>query len=143
VWPAGCRIARFWCPVAEHSISLLPESLAAGLTGPLEAIEDAAEVVESVGMSAAVDAVFPSDADDAIGLVAATRALRRRVRWVHAVLVAVVTLLPARFVGVAPTLAAMRGALGVDRVLVVLRSLAEEHLGALARPFGFCARGRA
>ena len=143
VWPAGCRIARFWCPVASKSISLLPESLAAGITGPLEAIEAAADAVESVGVTAAVDMIFPPDADEAIGLVTATRALRRRSHWVHALLVAVITLLPDRFVGVAPTLVAMRAALGVDRVLVALRSIAEAHLDALARPFGFRARGRA
>lgn len=142
LWPKGCRIPRFWCPLASCSISLLPESLAAGIRGPLDAIETAAEAVESVGITASVDAIFPPDADDAIGLVAATRALRRRSRWVRAVLAAIITLMPDRFVGVAPTLTAMRAALGVERVLVMLRSIAETHLDALARPFGFRARVR-
>lgn len=143
VWPEGCRIARFWCPVARVSISLLPESLAAGVTGSLDAIEAAAEAVEAHGLAAAVEVVLPADADDAVGLVGATRWVRRRARWVDGLLLALVTLMADRFAGVAPTLAGLRAALGVERVLVALRPIAERHLSALARPFGLQARARA
>lgn len=143
IWPVGCRIARFWCPVAGASISLLPESLAAGVTGSLDAIEDAMDAIEAHGVAASVEAVLPSDADDAVGLTSATRWLRRRARWVRSLLVAIVTLLTDRFAGVAPTLAAIRAALGAERALVALRPIAEAHLSTLARPFGFRARAGA
>lgn len=136
VWPAGCRIPRFWCPLAGASISLLPESLAAGITGSLDAIEDAADAVETHGLAGAVEVVLPGDAAGAVGLVSAMRWLRRRARWVRSILLALVTLLADRFAGVAPTLVAVRTALGVDRVLVALRTLAAPHLSALAHPFG-------
>lgn len=122
------------------SISLLPESLAAGVTGSLDAIEAAVDAIEAGGMSAAVDLVHPADVEDAIGLEAARRSLRRRARWVYPTLITLVSLLADRLSGVAPTLHAMRIALGVERVLVALRSVAEMHLGAVARPLGFRAR---
>jgi len=140
IWPFGCRIPRFWCPLAGHSISLLPESLAAGITGSLDAIEDVAEAVEVHGVAGALEIVLPSDAENAVSLPSAMRWLRRRVRWVRSVLLALVTLLADRFVGVAPTLTAVRAALGVDRALVALRSIAASHLVALWRPFGLCPR---
>jgi len=140
IWPKGCRIPRFWCPVARRSVSLLPESLAAGVTGSLDAIEAAVDAVEAHGVAGAVEAIFPSEAEDAIGLVGATRSLRRRARWVRSTLVAVVTLLADRFAGIAPTLASIRAFLNVERVLVPLREIAEHHLDALARPFGLRAR---
>jgi hypothetical protein len=56
---------------------------------------------------------------------------------VRAALLAVVTLFPERFRGIAPTIKALREALGTDRVLVVVRCIAERHLGALPTPLGF------
>lgn len=143
VWPKGCRIPRFWCSLAGRSISLLPESLAAGVSGSLDSIEASVEVIEALGISAAVDVVYPANADDAISLESARRSLRRRAGWVYPMLIAVVTLFADRFVGVAPTLRSMRLALGVDRVLVPLRLIVETHLAALQRPFGLCARASA
>ena len=140
IWPQGCRIPRFWCPLASCSISLLPESLAAGVTGSLDAIECAVDAIETGGITSAVDVVHPADAEDASGLEAARRSLRRRARWVYPTLVTIVSLLADRLSGVAPTLRAMRVALGVDRVLVAVRSVAEMHLGEVARPLGFRAR---
>ena len=57
-----------------------------------------------------------------------------------AALLAIVTLMPERFMAVAPTLSALREALGTDRVLVALRAIAQQHLGALPVPLGFGAR---
>lgn len=142
VWPEGCRVGRYLCPVQGTTISLLPQSLAAGVTGPLAAIERAADAVERLGAEGAVDEVHPADDDEAIGHVGAVRSVRRRATWVRSTLLAIVTLLPARFIGVEPTLAGLRAALGVESVLVELRRLVEEHLGILPRPFGFRARSR-
>jgi hypothetical protein len=143
VEPAGVRIPRWWCPKQHASFSLLPAFLAARLSGTLAAVEDVAAAVEQAGsVAAAVDAVHPPEADDAIGLACALRSMRRRVRAVRAALLAIATLMPERFAGVAPTLAAFREALGGGRVLVTLRQVAEQHLAALPVPLGFRARAR-
>jgi hypothetical protein len=141
VRPTGVRIARWWCPKQRASISLLPSFLAARISGTLAAVEDVVAKVEDAGsVAAAVDAVHPPDDDDAVGLVCALRSMRLRVSAVRAALLAIATLMPERFAGVRPTLASFRERLGVDRVLVVVRELAERHLGALPVPLGFRAR---
>lgn len=141
VEPPGVRVPRWWCPKERASISLLPSFLAARLSGTLADVERVVGAVEAAGgVTAAVDAVHPPDAEDAIGLVCALRSIRRRVRAVRAALLAIATLMPDRFLGVGPTLAAFRGALASDNVLVTLRELAARHLGALPVPLGFRAR---
>jgi hypothetical protein len=144
VSPAGTRVARWWCPVARKSISLLPEFLAARLSGTLDQVEAVVAAVEEAGgVTAALEAVHPADAEGAIGLQGALRSLRRRVGAVHAVLLAIITLLPERFAGVMPTITRVRAALSTGRVLAALREVAAEHLHALPTPLGFCARARA
>ena len=66
--------------------------------------------------------------------------MRRRVRAVHAALLAIVTLMPERFVGVMPTVLGLRAALSTQRVLVTLREIATRHLAALPTPLGLSAR---
>jgi hypothetical protein len=141
VEPAGVRIPRWWCPKRRASISVLPAFLAARISGTLAAVEDVVAAVEHAGgVAAAVDAVHPPEAEDAVGLVSALRSMRRRVRAVRAALLAIATLMPERFAGVAPTIAAFREALAGGRVLVRLREIAERHLSALPVPLGFHAR---
>ena len=91
----------------------------------------------------AVEAVHPADAEDAIGLEGARRSMRRRVRAVHAALLAIVTLMPDRFAGIESTVTGLRAALSTKRVLVALRELAARHLPALPTPLGFCTRASA
>jgi hypothetical protein len=139
--PAGTRIPRWWCPKEKASISLLPVFLAARLSGTLATVEATVAAVEQAGsIAAAVDVIHPPEAEDAIGLVGAVRSIRRRVRAVRAALLAIVTLLPERFVGVTPTLAGFRKALSCNEVLRTLRELVERHLSALPTPLGFGAR---
>jgi len=141
VVPSGARVARWWCPKARTSISLLPEFLAARLSGTLDAVETVVGAVEEAGgIAAAVDLVHPPDVDDAVGLAAAMRSMRRRVGAVRAALLAILTLMPEQFMDVQPTLASFRAVLGVERVLVTLRFIARRHLGALPVPLGFGAR---
>lgn len=141
--PAGARIPRWWCPKERASISLLPSFLAARLSGTLAAVEDVVAKVEAAGsVAAAVDVVHPPDADRAVGLACALRSIRRRVAAIRAALLAIATLMPGRFVGVLPTLASFRERLGTEQVLVVVRELAEPHLGALPVPLGFGPRAR-
>jgi hypothetical protein len=141
VEPPGARIPRWWCHQQRESISLLPSFLAARLQGTLDAVEQVVAAVEAAGgVSAAVVTVHPPDAVVPIGLAGALRSIRRRVRAVRAALIAIATLLPERFAGIPPTLAAFHELLGPGRVLIRLRELAERYLGALPSPLGFRAR---
>lgn len=143
VSPAGTEVPRWWCPKRRASVSLLPDFLAARLSGTLATVEDVVAAVEAAGsVEAAIEILYPADAEAAIGHIGAVRAIRRRVVAVRAALLAILTLLPDRFLGVPPTLAGMRAELGVPRVLVQLRSIVERDLGALPAPLGFRARGR-
>ncbi len=144
VAPAGAGVPRWWCPLARKSISLLPTFLAAGLSGTLDDVEAVVAAVEQAGgVVAAVDLVHPAEAHDALGLEGAKRSIRRRARAVHAALLAIVTLMPEQFVGVMPTLEALRVVLCTGRVLVTLRTLVARHLGSLPGPLGFGARAGA
>ena len=136
-------MARFWCPVARVSISLLPGFLAARLSGTLDEVEAVVLAAEQAGgVAAAVEIVHPADARRAIGPVCAARSIRRRLRAVHAALRAVVTLLPELLAGVAPTVTALRHVLGTDRVLVAVRGLAARHVASLPTPLGLRTRVR-
>jgi hypothetical protein len=141
VSPAGTRVARWWCPAARKSISLLPSFLAARLSGTLDEVEAVVVAIEQAGgLTAALETVHPAEAEDAIEHQGALRSMRRRVRAVHAALLAIITLMPERFAGVAPTVERVRAALCTERVLVTLRELAARHLPTLPVPLGFAAR---
>jgi hypothetical protein len=140
VEPPGTRIPRWWCPKRRASISLLPAFLAARFSSTLAAVEDVVAAVEEGGVTAAVDEIHPPTAPNAVGLVCALRSIRRRFSAVRAALLAIVTLMPDRFEGVAPTLTAFREAIRSQPVLVALREIASRHLGALPAPLGFGAR---
>lgn len=114
------------------------------MTGTLDAVEAAVLTVEQAGsIASAVEHVHPAEAERAIGSVCAQRWLRRRVRAVRAALLAIVTLMPERLSGIAPTITALREALGTERVLVAVRCMAERHLSALPAPLGFGGRASA
>jgi hypothetical protein len=133
-------VARYWCPRAGVSISLLPAFLASRMRGTLDAVEAAVHAVEETGsIGAAVDRVHPATAAKAIGMVCARRSIRRRLQAIHTARLAVVTLLPW-FAGIAPTITALREVLGSQRVLVALRGIIEPHLSALPTPLGFHTR---
>jgi hypothetical protein len=133
-------VARLRCPKAGLTISLLPDFMAARLSGTLTEVEQAVEVAEAAGSrEQAADQVRPADAEEAVTLPSALRWLRRRLVPVRAALLGLVTLLPELF-GCAPTVAAVRERLGVREALVTLRALAERALPVLAAPLGFRAR---
>lgn len=133
---------RFLCPVAERTISLLPAFLAARLSATLDDLERVVDAVESAtSMAAAADVLRPADAVRAVTSISALRWVRRRTKAIRIALLALRTLLPD-VLGCAPTLRAMRAHLGVERVLVTLRSIGAVHLSALPAPLGLCTRGR-
>jgi hypothetical protein len=135
------RVARLRCPRARVTISLLPDFLAARLSGTLAEVERAVEAAEAGSCEEVVSRIRPGDEERAVTLPSALRWLRRRVLPVRGALLALVTLLPELF-GCAPTLAAVRERLGVSEALVALRARAADSLPVVAAPLGFRARAR-
>jgi hypothetical protein len=136
VSPAGCLIARFRCPPARTTISLLPDFLCSRLTGSLAEVEAVVATVEvAPTREQASEALRPD-----IELPGALRWLRRRVRLVHAGLAAAIGLLPTLLAGCKPTVTSVRSALRAEVALVCLRGTLAPHLAALPPPLGFGAR---
>jgi hypothetical protein len=130
--PVGMRIARYYCPTAHETFSLLPDCLASHLPGELTAVEAVVATVERArSVEAAADVLRPE-----ITLPAAVRWVRRRLTPVRCALVAIVTLVPDLFTGDA-RLAAVRLALATPLALVALRTHAAPHLASLPTPLGF------
>lgn len=130
--PAGMRIARYYCPTARETFSLLPDCLASHFPGALDPIEHVVATVDTArSVEAAADRLRPD-----ITLPSAVRWVRRRLTPIRHVLLALVTLLPDLFGGDA-RLAAVRLALATPSALVALRALAAPHLATLATPLGF------
>jgi transposase-like protein len=130
--PTGMRIARYYCPTAHETFSLLPDCLASHFPGALDPIEQVVATVETArSVEAAADILRPD-----ITLASAVRWIRRRVLPIRLALLTVVTLLPDRFAGDA-RLAAVRVALATPSALVALRTHAASHLVTLPTPLGF------
>jgi hypothetical protein len=132
VTPPGLRIARWYCPEGHRTFSLLPDFLAAGLSGLLDAVEDSVAVAHSArSMEAAADLLRGPD----VSLPGAVRWLRRRVCAVRAALDAVSRLVPEL----------PAGGPGVDRpgLLCRLRRILQPAVQAdIPAPLGFRASRR-
>lgn len=131
VKPAGMRVARWYCPLAKESFSLLPDCLACGLSGSLDEIEAACVLAERIGVEPAARELRAE-----VELPGVLRWLRRRRRAIRAALVALVTLVPGEL-GCEASLTRVRAVLGSDRALVLLREMGAPHLRVLPRPLGF------
>lgn len=125
------RVARWYCPRAQMTFSLLPDCLAARLCGSLDEVEHAVVAAESVGVEAAAQALRVEQVE----LPAALRWLRRRRRGVRAALLALVTALPGRL-GTVPEVRALRVVLGTERALVSVRGIGADLLHVLPPPLG-------
>lgn len=133
-----CRVARYRCPTARVTFSLLPNCLASRLSSTLEQIEQAVERVERrEGTMGQLGAELRPAEQDRDRVQGAVRYLRRRCRGVYAALTTIIGLLPERFAGHPPTLEGFRAALGGEQVLVNLRVLVADHLRDLPPPLGF------
>lgn len=139
-WPVGALIARWYCPEAHQTFSLLPDFLASRVAGPLADIEAVALAVEAGPSVEAVAAALRPQAE----LPGAVRWVRRRLRWVQEAISVARGLIEA-LAGTRPQLSALAETLGVPlgAVLVHLRSALARHLSALASPTGLCPRWRA
>ena len=130
--PVGMRIARYYCPTAHETFSLLPDCLASHFPGELDPIEQVVATVEAARrVEAAADTLRPE-----ITLASAVRWIRRRLIPVRLALLTVVTLLPDGFTGDAQ-LAAVRCALATTSALTTLRADAALPLAGLPTPLGF------
>jgi hypothetical protein len=125
------RVARWYCPGAQTTFSLLPDCLSSRLGGSLDDAEGVVVSSESLGVEAAAQALRV----DEIELPGALRWLRRRRRGVRAAVLALVTAMPGRL-GTVAEVRAIRAVLGTDRALVALREIGADHLHALPPPLG-------
>lgn len=132
--PRGTHVARWYCPRGHTTFGLLPDHLAARFPGTLCQIEQVVAAAEGASsLQACANAMRP----DPVSLPSALRWVRRRLTVVRSLLAIVVPMVPHLLQGCAPTIVALRERLGSDGVLVPLRDLLDEHLGALAAPLGF------
>lgn len=136
VSPPGTRIVRWYCPEGHRTFSLLPDCLAAQLSGTLAEVEAVVRQVEQSPSQEAACEVLRGD----IELPGALRWVRRRVHAVHASLHLLKGLLPEAFAACVPTLTAFAEHLSVAEVLVELRRIAAASLAVLPKPLGFVPR---
>jgi hypothetical protein len=133
--PTGMRIARYYCPTAHETFSLLPDCLASHFPSALDPIELVVATVDTArSVEAAADVLRPD-----ITLASAVRWIRRRVTPIRRALLTVVTLLPDLFTSDARLLA-VRVALDTSSALIALRTHAAPHLATLPTPLGFSPR---
>ena len=136
VSPPGTLIARWYCPQGHSTFSLLPDCLAARLSGTLAEVE---AVVRDVEQAASLEAACGGMRLD-IELPGALRWVSRRVHAVHASLNVLKGLLPDLLATCTPTLTAFCEHLGVAQVLPGLRRIAAVFLHRLPAPLGFVPR---
>lgn len=141
--PVPCFVRRWYCRTSRVTVSMLPDPLASRRPGTLDEIEHAVAIAEGApSREAAAEAARPSTAAEAVTLPAALAWLRRRLAWARSILATVVTSLPERFAGCAPTMTAMRARLGTSSALVALREICAERLASLPAPLGLVPRPR-
>lgn len=136
VSPPGTLIARWYCPQGHRTFSLLPDCLAARLSGTLTEVE---AVVRAAEQGAGLEAACGGLRLD-IELPGALRWVSRRVHAVHASLNLLRGLLPEVLATCTPTLTAFSAHLGVTEVLLGLRQIAAVFLHRLPAPLGFVPR---
>jgi hypothetical protein len=139
VSPPGTLIARWYCPTGHRTFSLLPDCLAARLSGTLGEVE---EVVREAEQAAGLEVACQGLRLD-IELPGALRWIRRRVRAVHASLHLLKGLFPGLFATLPTTLTAFSEHVGVGAVLGALRQIAAAVLQRLPAPLGFAPRPQA
>lgn len=138
VSPPGTRIARWYCPAGRRTFSLLPDCLAARLSGTLSEVEAVVRAAEQAGGLEAACQVLRLD----IELPGALCWVRRRVHGVHASLHLLKGLLPERFATCPATLTAFAQHLGAGEVLGALRRIGVAFLQRLPAPLGFRPRAQ-
>jgi hypothetical protein len=134
-FPEYCLVARWYCPGAHRTISLLPDFFASRVSGTLDEVEQVVNTAESCKSQEQAAEVLRPD----ISLIAGLRWLRRRIGYVREALTLMVGLLVTEC---APVLAAFRKKYATDGVLTRLRDIARAHLPSLPPIIGFGPRCR-
>lgn len=134
-FPEYCLVARWYCPCARRTISLLPDFFASRLPGTLDEVEQVVNIVQSYKSQEQAAAELRPD----ITSISALRWLRRRIGYVREALTLMVGLLVTEC---APVLAAFRKKYDTDSVLSKLRDIARAHLPSLPPIIGFGPRCR-
>lgn len=133
ICPPGTRIARWYCPTAQRTVSALPDCLASHRSGTLDELEAMVRAVEQAPSLAAAVNSLRTD----IELPGALRYLVRLCAAIHGALKIIRGLEPLTFCEVAPTLTDFAAALKIDAVLLGLRERFADHLALLPAPLGF------
>ena len=118
------KVARYYCRAGQRTFPLLPDCLAAHLTGTLAGLEDAAVRAERTDIATAAGEAHPrAETPAGVGAGDAARWLERRVALVLAVLAVLRGLLPETFGSDPATLPGMRAASGLAPLLPAMRNL--------------------
>ncbi len=139
VTPAGCRVARWYCPEKGCTVSALPDCLAARRSGTLVELEARLLTVEHTRSLTRAAHTTRTE----IELPGALRYLSRLRTNIHAALAIVRRLDPERFLGVVPTLTTFAALFGVANVLMMLCAEYPASLPALPAPLCFDPRRNA
>lgn len=140
--PPGTHIARWYCPTAQQTFSLLPDCLASHLSGTLDDIE---AVVIAAEQAPSLEAATQSLRLE-IQLPGVMRFVRRRLSAVQRLLTTVKGLFPVQFIHANPTLSQCRPVIeqlcpdyyaASQSLLMTLRHLASRFLSKLPTPIGF------
>jgi len=132
-FPEYCLIARWYCPQAHQSISLLPDAFACRFPGTLDDIEEVVHIAESYSSQEKAAAELRPE----ITLPSALRWLRRRLRHILEILTTVkgIVRIPCP-----PVLTSWRHHFATQKLLQRLRFLMTDHLHALPPLLGFRSR---
>ncbi len=132
VKPTNTRVARWYCPQAQRTVSALPDCLASHRSGTLHECEALVCAVEQAPSLAAASGYLRTD----IELPGALRYLTRLLRDIHGALQSIKGLFPVRF-ACEPTLTEFATSLGTPSTLMSLRDIASRYLPELPAPLGF------
>jgi hypothetical protein len=129
-FPEYCLIARWYCPKAHQSISLLPDAFACRFPGTLTEVEEVVNTAESsLSSEQAAAALRPE-----ITLTSALRWLRRRIKHVYNTLTTVKGIVGSTC---PPVLKLWRKHYSTTNLLLHLRILVADHLHAFPPILGF------
>lgn len=128
-------VTRYRCVESRTTFSLLPDCLAAGLSGSLDECERVVAAIEDgATLQAAAAAVRGAHAVESAGM---RRWARRRLDRVLVCLTTLIPMYPDLLGGCAVRVADVRLRLGTDHALTGLRGRCEGYLPRLPSPVGF------
>jgi len=132
-FPEYCLIARWYCPKAHTSISLLPDFFACRFPGTLNEVEEVVNTAESCeSLEQAATELKPE-----ITLASALRWLRRRIKHVFEILTTLKGMVALRC---PPVLKLWRSQYGTKNLLQHLRFQVADHLHAFPPILGLAPR---